>query len=730
MKIDKFYKYALLSIGVSLGCLAHGVSAENVSFEYLVHSSFDTNDGQRKKTIAVLGDGFTENDLDTYKQYVEDNLLNSVFKRGPLGEDIRAFDIVRLDVISNDSGITELNADGDVIVQKDTALDYAFREEAGCYFDSVGDSDQRVNDQLTEAGLQFADYVVLVFNSTRWGGCRWGNSIAVTSRMPSVVVGHEFGHLVADLCDEYETAGESYTGDEPSCVNMTLNTDLNTLKWKEFVNPNNLILPPPGALASNEANSKTVGLFEGGLYNEFGIFRPTSNSRMRDNDPDWSPVHFKRFKEVIAPNLERSLKNSYHGDFNGDGRDDLVVHNDTTITLYTAESSGSSGSNLSFKSVLNGKVSSSELFPVIWRIDSSNKVHVGDFNGDGRDDLLVTRFVGLGTGYIGLFYSNGSEFDLIDSHFVNYNLGSQRIKESDNLMVGDFNSDGRDDFIVANATDRKLSIHLSEDDFFTPIKHYDASSTDSSNHLPGWQATDGDEFFMADFNGDNREDLYILNQTNWGSTYLLMLRSNGSQYEYTKRYNGNSLTNWPLNWAEVRNNQLIVADIDGDGSEDLYAVNRNDPNNAVFAKIRSLGNRLEVGHKTTGTVDQISLRAIDHFFAGDIDGDGGADLYGVINRSNGIPWLASWDSNSISEPSTFLSMATGNVGGFNFSSDSEFRVADFDDDSKSDLFVSSDDWFGIIRTAPSSGNFVEAAKHHKWIYNAEYHQNGIWTAIQ
>jgi FG-GAP-like repeat len=77
------------------------------------------------------------------------------------------------------------------------------------------------------------------------------------------------------------------------------------------------------------------------------------------------------------------------GDFNGDGKQDLAVTNVTTNSVSILLGNG------------NGGFSAPTTFPVG---NNPGSIAVGDFNGDGKQDLAVAN---LGSNNVGIFIGNG-----------------------------------------------------------------------------------------------------------------------------------------------------------------------------------------------------------------------------------------------------------------------------------------------------------------------------------
>ena len=162
------------------------------------------------------------------------------------------------------------------------------------------------------------DMILVLVNSTVYGGS--GGAVATSSTHPSAseIVIHEIGHTAFGLADEYEyyagcgsgeVGHDVYTGPEPFEPNVTINTDRNTNKWRH------LILPTTPMPTTSHANCSqcdpqpspvpqgTVGTFEGDQYFHCGKFRPEFNCKMRVLGPPFCAVCREVIHNTFSPFL-------------------------------------------------------------------------------------------------------------------------------------------------------------------------------------------------------------------------------------------------------------------------------------------------------------------------------------------------------------------------------------------------------------------------------------------
>lgn len=221
-------------------------------------------------------------------------------------------------------------------------------------------------------------------------------------------------------------------------------------------------------------------------------------------------------------------KNVYPGDFNGDGRGDLLCHDPSTGARHRkySETTGFSASWTSWSSNA-------------WCNHAGSRVFVGDFNGDGRDDLLCSdtsgrKWVDLGPTFAG---TESASWEWLNANWCH----------TFDLRVGDFDGDGSDDLLCHDPNTGRLWLDYANDGF---------AGTDSS-YNNSW-CVGNVTTRVGRFNSDARTDLAC--QT-LSSGVKIQYAGSGGTFGSTS-----SVTN--SNWCP---NSLLgeVTDFDGDGLDDL-----------------------------------------------------------------------------------------------------------------------------------------------------------------
>jgi hypothetical protein len=218
---------------------------------------------QNRLDLVILGDGFRAPELPLYTQRAQ-NVLSGLMLIEPFARYKSYFNVHRVDVISNDSGIDISPSCGTL----DTALDMSLGcERDGLYVDVGG--------ALAAATAAPGFDQVLALGNTDIGagvGFYSANVAAMGGDYPPLAA-HELGHSLGDLGDEYFDPAAVYMGGEApeaniSILNATEMAALGT-KWARWLGTSDPLFDSP------------VGTYEGAWYHGIGIYRPSLESMMR-----------------------------------------------------------------------------------------------------------------------------------------------------------------------------------------------------------------------------------------------------------------------------------------------------------------------------------------------------------------------------------------------------------------------------------------------------------------
>jgi photosystem II stability/assembly factor-like uncharacterized protein len=268
-----------------------------------------------KKTIAVVGDGFAEPDLNRYRSYVQSELMSGVMGRELFLQLQSAFNVVRIDLVSIESGVsrrvydehgTPNDPSDDTITSdtfRNTRLGYIFSGSwSHCWLEAVPSTESRLM-KVVNRFVPNSDYILIVLNDPGYGGCGGGGRQLVSLGANRDVIYHEFGHGIGGLCDEYENAGQAFPDTSTGCANCSVSPDRENLIWADLVDTATPLPTSENSPPAGWNNNTSVGAFEGCGTFETGLFRPVISCRMRDNSPPFCPVCARVIRQILEPFL-------------------------------------------------------------------------------------------------------------------------------------------------------------------------------------------------------------------------------------------------------------------------------------------------------------------------------------------------------------------------------------------------------------------------------------------
>ncbi len=320
------------------------------------------------------------------------------------------------------------------------------------------------------------------------------------------------------------------------------------------------------------------------------------------------------------PALVASSAPRMKGDFNGDGREDVAIAYDYgagRTALFAGLSSGSSFTTFKWWESTSG-----------WEASRIQWV-AGDFNGDGKTDVGALYNYGGSASTLWIFLSTGSSFN---NATIWWSAASGWEAGRSKMVAGDFNADGRHDIVIAydyGNTSTALFTFLSTGTAFSGAEWWRAASgweaprskwvsgdfngdgrcdvaalynygnsdtamfmfSSSGSSFAGvqwWRSGAGNfdwnraKAFGGNFNGDTRSDICVAYDYGSMSTGLLTYLSTGSSF--TGGIWWQALSGW-----EPARSQWVSGDFDADGKTDVTAMYNYGNSDSALFMFRSTG---------------------------------------------------------------------------------------------------------------------------------------------
>lgn len=342
----------------------------------------------------------------------------------------------------------------------------------------------------------------------------------------------------------------------------------------------------------------------------------------REGSPDWyGGTAGDHFEVAFNTFLGTEQSNVYtRGDTCRfvDVHDNVTRHREPDILYFTKARTGAFGSFAGSAQFRNLEANTFDIK------DPTLSTAVGDFDGDGVDDI----FVGTGAGW---YFSSGGRTEW---RFLN-----RKPEKTIDLRFGDFDRDGRTDVATVHGADIVVS--------WAGSAEWEAINVTAGTL---------DDLAVGDFDGDGASDLFYANGTTWyfapggrnwqhfanashrtkdlrfgrfteNDVRTNVLAIDEDQYKVVRQAGGS----WdPLGPARTSSlDHVVVADFDGDGIADVghFGFGVINGVGVFFLRVSTSGAAPLAGHSLFPVVDNAVLNGIGNF-----DGLPGADIVWSMQR--------------------------------------------------------------------------------------------------
>jgi hypothetical protein len=237
------------------------------------------------------------------------------------------------------------------------------------------------------------------------------------------------------------------------------------------------------------------------------------------------------------------------GDVDGDGKPDLIVCNSSSATVSVFRNTSTSGS------VTSGLFAAGVDFTIG---AGGNNIAIGDIDGDGKLDLVVTNYYG---GTVSVLRNTSTSGSVTSGSFaakVDFAPGAGPY----HVAIGDIDGDGKPDLVVANGNSNTVSVLRNTSSPGSITSGSFAAKVDFTTGVNTVHVA------IGDIDGDGRLDLVVTNL--YGGT-VSVLRNTSTSGSITS---GSFAAK--VDFATGAGPyDVAIGDIDGDGKPDLAVGNNN-----------------------------------------------------------------------------------------------------------------------------------------------------------
>jgi hypothetical protein len=199
-----------------------------------VFKSVYNGDPQKKVDVAIIGEGYTEDELGKFRADLE-KFSQILFTQEPFKSNKAKFNIYGVYKFSEESGTDEPPAD----IFKNTVLNSTFNS-LGSERYLLTEDNKTLRDLAAHVPY---DALYIMVNHKKYGGggiYNWSCTFTTDNQWHRYLFLHEFGHSFAGLADEYYTSDTAYEDFfkptvEPVEPNITAFLDTTNIKWKRWV---------------------------------------------------------------------------------------------------------------------------------------------------------------------------------------------------------------------------------------------------------------------------------------------------------------------------------------------------------------------------------------------------------------------------------------------------------------------------------------------------------------
>jgi len=330
-----------------------------------------------------------------------------------------------------------------------------------------------------------------------------------------------------------------------------------------------------------------------------------------------------------------------------------------------------------------------------WSRDAADQFVAVSAEQVGRHDFLVAN---NNNGYLGLLRWTGSALAPVW-------MGSGRIqgagmhwtRGADQFFAADVDADQLQELLAVNNTNGFLGLLKWTGGALKPIWIGSGAIPGNGMH---WSRSADDRFLIANIDTVVAQAILVINNSNG---YIGLLKWTGGALAPIWMAAG-QIRGTGMHWSRGTHDQFVAADVDGDGFQEIVVANND---SGYIGVLKWKGTVLAAVWIDVGQLDGIGMYwsrdAADSLAAvADVDGDGQQEIV-IANSASGNLGVLKWDGVRLAPVCVGAGRLDGNGIHWSRSADDMFVPANCDGDRQDEILVANNrnGFLGVLKLMPS-----------------------------